>query len=618
MKTFVPARRCARWIAAPVCAALPLAAAAQERVSHASLETIVVTATRVPQSVQEAVADVTVIDREAIERSGAAGIVDVLRRSPGLEFVRNGGPGGTTSLFVRGGDTRFAPVFVDGVRVDSQSTGGASWNAIPLAQIDRIEIVRGPAAAVYGSDAISGVVQIFTRKGEGPFSPNVAVGLGEHHTGKLGAGISGASGGFDYAASITRETSRGFNANEAAGQNPDRDGHRSTSGSVKLGWTLNERHRIEASVLSNRMQAQYDGFFSADNDRSRLKLQTAALNWSAQWSDAYTTRVAVTEGRDRYETMPSPYLTDTRVRTYLWQNEWRLGTHLFTAALERRVDRLHNDSNTPPRSSRSQNAVALGYGWTDRTHTVQLNVRHDEDSEFGGETTGSAAYAYDFARHWRVSASAGTAFRAPTLFHRFSQYGQADLQPESSRNVELGLRYSADATSFGATLYRNRLTDLIDYVPGPGPCPNGTGAFPGCYDNVGRAEYLGATLTASHRVAGVNLNGSVDFQRPRDRDSGDLLPRRSRRHASLGADTVLGGWTVGTDVKLASERFEDAGNTVRLGGYGTVDLYASKRFAQDWTLLARIDNVGDKHYELARNYAIGGRMFYVELKWAPL
>ena len=215
---------------------------------------------------------------------------------------------------------------------------------------------------------------------------------------------------------------------------------------------LDERQRLEASVLANDLKAQYDGYFSTDNDRSRLKLQTAALNWSAHWSHTYTTRVVLTEGRDRYETTPSHYLTDTRVRTYLWQNEWRLGAHLLTAALERRVDRLHNDSNTPPRSSRSQNAVALGYGWTDKTHTVQLNVRHDDDSEFGGKTTGSAAYAYDFAQHWRVSASAGTAFRAPTLFHRFSQYGKADLEPESSRNVELGLRYSAGATSFGATV----------------------------------------------------------------------------------------------------------------------------------------------------------------------
>ena len=155
-------------------------------------------------------------------------------------------------------------------------------------------------------------------------------------------------------------------------------------------------------------------------------------------------------------------------------------------------------------------------------------------------------------------------------------------------------------------------------MPGTGPCPNGTGAFPGCYDNVGHAEYLGATLTATHRLAGVNLNGSVDFQRPRDLDDNKLLPRRSRRHASLGADTTFAGWTLGSDVTLASERFEDADNSVRLGGYGTVDLYASRRFAQDWTLLARVDNVGDKDYELARNYATGGRRFYLELKWAPL
>ncbi|PPE70559.1 TonB-dependent receptor [Caldimonas thermodepolymerans] len=616
MKTFVPARRRARWLLAPICAALPCLALAQERIAQASLDTIVVTATRMPQPVGEVVSDITVIDRTMIERSGVTGVVDVLRRVPGIELSRAGGLGGTTSLFVRGAEMRFTPVYVDGVRFDSQATGGASWNVIPLAEVERIEVVRGPAAAVYGSDAVSGVVQIFTRKGEGPFSPFVTAGIGEHHTGRLGAGVQGTAEGFDYAASLTREVSRGFDA-QPDGANPDRDGHRTTSGSLRLGWQPAEGHRLEASLLANDMSAQYDGFLGPVNDRARLRMHTAALNWTARWSERHTSRVSVSEGYDRYETEPSTYLTSTRVRTYLWQHEWRADRHLLTAALERREDRLHNVFNTPPRSRRWQDALALGYSWTDQTHTLQLHLRHDDDSEFGGETTGSLAYAYALNRHWRVSASAGTAFRAPTLYQRFSEYGKATLRPESARNVEVGLNYSGGATTFGLVLYRNRLSDLIDFVSGPGPCPAGSGMFPGCYDNVGRAEYLGATLSATHRFAGINLNGSLDLQRPRNRDTDALLPRRARRHASLGLDTLVHGWTLGADVQLSSHRYDDPANTVRLGGYATLDLYASRRFRRDWTLLARVDNVGDKDHEFTRGYSTGGRTFYVELKWAP-
>lgn len=173
---------------------------------------MVVTATRVEQPLTDVLADVTLIDRQQIEQSGAVNVTDLLARQPGLELARNGGPGTSSSIYIRGADTRFTAVYIDGVRVDSQSTGGAPWEAITLGQVDHIEIVRGPAAAVYGSDAVAGVVQIFTRKGEGSFAPYVGVGAGNRRTGKVEAGFSGRSGAVDYSLGVERGTSRGFNA----------------------------------------------------------------------------------------------------------------------------------------------------------------------------------------------------------------------------------------------------------------------------------------------------------------------------------------------------------------------------------------------------------------------
>jgi len=584
------------------------------------LREMVVTATRSAQPLTDVVADVTIIDRERIERSGAVGLADVLKRVPGIEIARNGGPGATTSVFMRGAESRFTAVYIDGVRVDSQATGGASWESIPLALIERIEVLRGPAGAVYGSDALGGVIQIFTKRGENGFSPFAGAGFGTYNTRKLEAGFSGASGGFDYALGLAHEKSDGFDSqpqrlSRAATtlSNPDQDGYRSTAFNARLGFKINRNHSVDATLLSSDMKSQYDAFgyrpAKPVDDLSMHKLNTFGLNWQANWTDAYSTRLSVSESQDRYETAPSPYLTSTRLRGYTLQNEFRLGAQLFTAALERKEDHLEN---APINQGRSQNAVALGYGLTEKNHTVQLNLRHDNDSEFGGKSTGSAAYAYALTPQWRASASAGTAFRVPTLFQRFSEYGVPTLVPESSRNFELGLRWSQGASSAGLVAYRNKVANLITFA-GAGAC-----ASPfGCYSNTARAEYSGVTLSASHAAGGVNLTASLDLQNPRDLDTGKQLARRAKTHGVVTADTRAGSWLLGAQVQFSGQRFDDLGNTRVLDSYQLFNLSASTPLARDWTLLARVDNLTDKQYELARTYATAGRSFYLGVKWAP-
>jgi len=262
--------------------------------------------------------------------------------------------------------------------------------------------------------------------------------------------------------------------------------------------------------------------------------------------------------------------------------------------------------------SRSQDGLALGYGYSAGAHTVQANLRHDDDSEFGGKGTGSLSYGYGFAPGWRATASVGTAFRAPTLYQRFSEYGDATLRPESSRNAEIGVRYAQGSSSFSAVAYRNRVSNLISFV-GAGSCAS---TF-GCYANTARAEYSGLTLAASHRLAGVQVHGTIDLQNPRDLDSGKQLARRAKRHATLGADTQMAGWTLGAELQASGRRFDNAANTNVLGGYTLFNLYASTRVAQDYRLLVRIDNAGDKDYQTARTYATGGRQLYIGLKWEP-
>jgi len=604
-------------------AALSLVVAAawpafSQTASSPQLRETVVTATRTAQPLSDLLADVTVVDRDTIERSGAAGLADVLARLPGIEFQRNGGPGTTTGVFLRGSESRFTAVYIDGVRIDSQATGGAAWESIPLGQIDRIEVLRGPAAAVYGSDALGGVVQIFTKRGEGPFAPFVGVGFGSHGTRKADAGFSGSQGAFDYSLGLADERSEGFNSRTAAGQNPDLDGYRSRSANAKLGFQLNRAHRLEASVLANDVNSQYDSASTRD-DRNLRELNTLGLNWQARWTEAYSTRLSISDSRDRYQTTPSPYLTVTDLRSYLLHNELRLGTHLFTAALERKEDHLQN---APIDRGRSQDALALGYGWKSGPHAVQLNVRHDDDSEFGAKNTGSAGYGFAITPQWRVTASTATAFRAPTLYHRFSIYGVSTLQPESSRNKEIGLRYEDGSSSFGIVAYQNKVSNLITFTSGSGPCTNGRApvalANRACYSNTAQAEYSGVTLTGGYKIGNTRLSASLDLQNPRDLGTGRTLPRRARQHAVLAADTRVGPWSLGAEAQLSGRRNDSASNTVVLGGYGLINLSASTLVARDWTFMARVDNLADKSYELAQTYATGGRTLYVGLKWAPL
>jgi vitamin B12 transporter len=580
----------------------------------ASLKAVVVTANRTEQPIGDVVADVTIIDRERIERSGAVGLADVLARVPGLEIARNGGVGNSTSVFIRGGETRHTLVLVDGVRMDTQNiAGNPNWQSIPLAQIDHIEIVRGPTSAVYGADAVAGVIQIFTKKGEGAFTPSITLGVGTYNTQTLDLAASGSSGALDYSVGVSGATSDGFNVQPTPGKNPDLDGYKSNNANLKLGFQLNAAHRVEAMALQSRMDAQYDGFVPLQNDRSINVLQSLGLQWSAQWTEQFSTRVALSQGVDQGEDVIGKSTNQTRINSLLWFNQYKLGAHAFSATLEQREDEFQLSGVPKVDRKKSQNGVGLGYGYSAGAHTVQINARQDNDSEFGNNPTGSLAYAFAFTPAWRVTASTGTSYKVPTLYQRFSQYGVATLKPESGRNNELGLRYAQGSSQYGVAVYSNKLTDLLNFSATAKGCAS---AF-GCYLNTGEALYEGVTLTANERLGQANLYASLDVQNARDLANNNLLARRAPQHATLGADTRLGNWTVAGDLVLSGARYDANPNAVVLAGYGLLNLSASTQLSKDWKLTAKLDNVTNTVYQTANGYAMPGASAYVAVTWAP-
>lgn len=597
----------------PVSLAVVLAAAPWVTAVAASMDEVVVSATRTAQRLSDVLADVTLVDREAIERSGSSSVAELLSRQPGVQITTTGGPATTTNVFLRGANSQYTAVYLDGVRLESQTTsGGMTWQNIPLTLIDRIEILRGPAAAVYGSDAMAGVVLLFTKQGEAGVQPYAGVGYGSHGTYRAEAGVSGAAGVWDYSVSALREGSEGINSKTIAKADPDKDGYSRTALNANVGLQINASHRLQARAMKSDSRSDYDNSTKIDGAQYKRDMQSVGASWIAQWSGAYRSTVSVNQSTDDYLLLPSNEETKTRLDTYLWQNDFRLSEHQnLTASVERREDKFTNPKVQSGEQARHQNALALGYGVRLGKHSLQFNARHDKDSEFGGKTTGSTAYGWDFAPQWRISASMGTAFRVPTLYQRFSMYGDATLQPEQGNNKELMLRWGQGDNFASATAYRNKLTHMVAYSAG-GVCGQSS-----CYQNVDQAVLEGVTLAGAYRLGALKWHGSVDFQNPRNEKAGDMLARRSQRFMTLGVDTTVHAWDVGAEVQLASRRHDKEGDTKILGGYTLVNLSVSKKVTKDFTLTARLDNAFDRAYTLAQDYATTGRTFYVGLKWMP-
>ena len=573
------------------------------------LNEVVVTATRTEQLVSEVLADITVIDKQAIQRSGATGVADLLSHYPGVQFQRNGGPGSSTSLYIRGADSRHTAVYIDGVRMDSQSTGGATWEALPLAQIDRIEILRGPAAAIYGSDAIGGVVQLFTRKGEGPFHPYAGLGAGTYNTYQVNAGFSGVQEQWDYALGATKQKSKGFNVLKAA--NPDNDGYDSHSETARLGLKIHQDHKLEATLLQSKMDAQSDD--TVQDDRNIHSLQAVGINWSAQWSPEYKTKLLLTHSKDDYEYPTGAYQTQTRLRNYVFQNEYKLDVHRVQATLERREDALDNSETAPVTTSRSQNALALGYSLVGEQHSLQLNTRHDADSDFGNKNTAQAAYAYQLTDAWQVRASVGSAFRVPTLYQRFSPYGSSNLQAETSENHELGVSFDQGHHRVSLVVYRNLVDQLIDFVSDSSACSS---AF-GCYVNSSHVRLQGFTLSAATRYRDFKLSGSYDRLDAKNTDTGKALGRRADNTLTLSADTQWQAWGLGSEWQWVDKRFDDNNNTTVLPAFQLFNLWGQRPLDKDVSLLLRLNNAFDQSYQWANNYYTAGRHLFVGVQWQP-
>ena len=589
---------------------LVLSVHAQDAAETASLQEVVVTASRFARPIKEVLADVTVIDRQQIEGSGATTVLQLLETQPGLQV--NFSDSKTGNIYIRGAESRMTGLLIDGVRMGGQDGvfrigGGVPWEAIPLGDVERIEIVRGPSSVSYGSDAMAGAIQIITRKGETGVHPFVTMGAGSYNTQTLTAGVRGALGDWDYAVHAGATLSDGFNTRPDVSHSPDTESSKNSESGLAVGYQLDKANRL-------RFVDVYGLTYPTD---ATANTSTSALgfSWESQWTDAFSTSTKVTRSHSDYLDDDANSNYTTVLNGLSLDGKWKGLGGTVTGYVERKTDYLNAiaDSwgNTYIDATRSNNSQGLGYGTQWGAHEWQLNVRNDNDSVFGASNIGAASYAYQIAPAWRAATSAGNSFRAPTLEQLYGYYGNTSLSPERGHSLDASLTFSKSGQELKLVVYRNVFDDLIST----------SGNY---YYNIARASVEGATLSGSKRFTGFRLNGSVDQINPRNEagtNAGKYLSMRARQTINLGVETTLGEWTVGADVRDVGQTYDDAANTASKinPAFTVLNLRAQTEIAKDWTWSLRINNATDQSYK--QSYTGGtyspGCNFFTTLQWAP-
>jgi vitamin B12 transporter len=607
-------------------AALPMALTPFAAMAQSPLPTVIVTGTREAQPLSQSTADVVVITPDMVRNTASTSVEELLRREAGIQLLQNGGPGQSSGYLIRGTSTNSTVVLIDGVRVGSATLGQASFEALSIAQIDHIEVLRGPASSLYGADAVGGVIQIFTRRGDGAPRVTADLSVGRYSSLLADVGVSGSSGAFDYAITAGRESSHGVSAirpNDQFGDfNPDDDGYARNFGNLHLGYSPAAGHHIGINILETHLNAQYDGAdfnppdFSPDPSadfRNHLRSKLASIDYRGEISSLWTTTVQLSNDVDDSNSggqVLSRFKTNRHQLT--WQNSLRLNAdNQVVLAYDYLHEKVQADG-FPNAPERNNNGFVAGYTGSYGKSVVEGSVRYDDNSAYGNNTTGRLGYSYELVQGFKLRALAGTSFRAPTfndLYYPF--FGVPTIQPERGRSVEVGAEWSSGTTSASATVYRNKVRNLIGFDPDPNgtDCPAG---FFGCAANTARATLQGATLAGAQRWGALTVRGTIDFLDAKDDATGNRLARRAAHQESLAADYDGGRWTAGASLLDVGAR-PDGG--VDLGGYATLDLRATWRLSPQWQLVGKLLNALDHRIEPVRDYQGLGRQAWIGLRF---
>ncbi|CAD5107701.1 TonB-dependent vitamin B12 receptor [Zestomonas carbonaria] len=604
----------------------PLALAAS---GSLELDQQVVTATRLEQAVPN-LAATTVIGRDEIERSQAQSVPELLRKVPGVSIANNGGPGKSTSLFMRGTNSNHVLVLIDGVKAGSVTSGGSALQDLPVELIERIEVVRGPRSSLYGSEAIGGVIQIFTRKGGGEGAkPFFSAGYGTHDTYEGSVGVSGGDGKGWYSLGISGSDTDGINVKPAgaSGYEDDSDGYRNLSGSLNAGYRFDNGLELDGNLLQTKSHNDYDsvssrrtsGFNAYADGQTRVVGGRARFNPLAPW------RVTVQAGRsedksDAYQDGAFYSRFDSRRDSISWQNDLTLAEgHILTLGADYQRDEVNGNTAYAEDSRDNKGAFVQYLGQAGR-HDWQLSLRHDDDEQFGNHDTGNIGWGYLLTEELRFTANYGTAFKAPTFNQLYYPgFGNPDLDAEKSHSVEVGLNGEHAWGHWAANAYRTKIEDLISTIT-----VNGMSQAEG----VDSARIRGLELVLGSDLLGWQWNANYSLMDAENRSKrssrtgiayyGKDLNRRPGQTFNLDVDRAFGAFSVGATLSAQDSAYDDLENQKELSGFATLDLRGEYRITPEWRLQTRVANLLDADYETADGFNQPGQAVYFTVRYQAL
>lgn len=576
-----------------------------------TLDAVQVTANRSEVATNKTLASVTVITRADIEQSQAPGIADLLSQQAGLDIVRSGGSGSNVSVFTRGSNSNHTLILINGVRVNTAVQGSYDFSSLPLALIDRVEIVRGPRAALWGSDAIGGVIQIFTRErssfaefragsyGRAEF--DVGFGLGDQENNFGAAFGHGSADGFSAT-----------NSNAPFGFDADNDGYENSHA------LLNGKMTIGSQVLS-AFAIAVDANIEFDQGESNKKNREVGIVLTGELTDIWQHSLSVGHSYENIETPIYSNLFGSRRLAVDWVNTFNINEQSrFNAGVNWSIENGFNEDSSISTIDKTRRNTGLFVSWRgefDR-NTFELAARRDDNSQYGGKTTGQAAWGFEINEDLRLRASWGQGFRAPNFnelyYPGFSGFfkGNAELRPEASDSAELGINFNINSQqTLEVSAYRTKVKDLIAFE-----------GFNFEAVNIKRARLKGAEVEYQFKGEVFSLAANAGWQDARNVDDNKKLLRRADRKLNINTNFKINEqWSLGLDLQAASKRpdFDNfiTSEPVAAPGYGRVDGSISYQFADAWSLEARVENLGDKDYELIPGYNTPGRSGLVSLRW---
>lgn len=579
----------------------------------APMETTLVTATRTQQTIDTTLAPVTVIDREDIERSQARDVLELLTNTTGITITRNGGTGANSSVFIRGNASTHTLVLIDGQRVGSATLGSANLSTLEPEQIERIEVVRGPRSSLYGSDAIGGVIQIFTRRGSasGEITPLLKAGYGNHDTSKSVVGLSGGDDTFYFNVLGTHFDTQGIdNLKNDNGNNGDRDAYRTTGTSLRTGGKVG-RADLDISFQRSEAQNEFDNNFSPNSQpyiESVVESGSAAI--SLPVISEWITSLRIGKSKDDSLTLDDLSAArskfTTRRDSALWQNDICISNHVISVGAEYYDDFV--DSTTAYVVDERYNRAGFAQLQSDYgRHNIVIGGRHEDNEQFGSYKTWTASYGVEVSDSARLILSRGTAFKAPSFNQLyFPGFGNPNFVPEEADNTEIEFRYTADHGGWSLSAFENDVDNLIQFNPTTFST-----------DQISEVEIRGGELVGYLRYNNWLLNANLTVLRPIDKASDLDVRRRPRRAATVSADRAFDKFSIGVVVRAQGESYEDTANTQKLSGFTLVDTRAAYAINQDLSVQLSLKNLFNREYETTRGFDNPGLTSLLTIVYEP-